>query len=95
MVKHNILLKKPFITIKPTEDPNSKVTSVTFLVVHFLHLLFNKSHKRHHQRIFFEKIPKRIITFEKESYEITKIFGEFGQICNFFLLKLSYLVKRF
>jgi hypothetical protein len=31
------------------------------------------------------KISKNIATFEKESYEITKIFGEFGQIFSLFL----------
>jgi hypothetical protein len=39
----------------------------------------------------FEKSPY----FGKENYEIVKIFGGFGQIFSFLLLKLSYLVIRF
>jgi hypothetical protein len=39
----------------------------------------------------FEKSPY----FWKENYEIMKIFGGFGQIFSFLLLKLSYLVIRF
>jgi hypothetical protein len=40
---------------------------------------------------FFEKSPY----FGKENYEIMKIFGGFGQIFSFLLLKLSYVVIRF
>jgi hypothetical protein len=39
----------------------------------------------------FEKSPY----FGKEKYEIMMIFGGFGQIFSFLLLKLSYLVIRF
>jgi len=68
---------------------------VIFLVVNFLHFAIKLKLQETSSKIFFEKIPKKSSHFEKESYEITKIFGGFGQILNFFLLKLSYLVDRF
>ncbi len=40
---------------------------------------------------FFEKSPYS----GKENYEIIKIFGGFGQILSFLLLKLLYLIVRF
>jgi hypothetical protein len=47
----------------------------------------------------FWKISKNIATFEKESYEIAKIFGGFGQNFSFyfflFFLKSSYFANRF
>jgi hypothetical protein len=66
-----------------------------FLVVNFLHFAIKQKSQETSSKIFFEKIPKKSSHFEKESNEITKIFGEFGQIFNFICLKLSYLVNRF
>jgi hypothetical protein len=45
----------------------------------------------------FQKIfEKKITQFQQEkSFEITKIFGGFGQISRFLLLKLPYLTNRF
>jgi len=68
---------------------------VIFLVVNFLNFAIKQKSQETSSKNFFEKMPKTSSHFEKESYEITKIFGEFGQILNFFLLKLSYLVDRF
>jgi len=41
------------------------------------------------------KISQKSPYFGKENYEIMKIFGGFGQIFSFLLLKFSYLVIRF
>jgi hypothetical protein len=41
------------------------------------------------------KFPEKLSNFEKESYEIVKFFGGFGQISSFLLLKLPYLSSRF
>ncbi len=44
----------------------------------------------------FWKISKRLSHFKEESYEITQIFEEFGQISSFLLLKLpNYLSNNF
>jgi hypothetical protein len=40
------------------------------------------------------KIPKKLHSHEK-SFEITKIFGGFGRISSFLLLKSPYLANRF
>jgi hypothetical protein len=41
------------------------------------------------------KFPKNLSNFKKESYEIVEIFGGFGQISSFLLVKLPYLSSRF
>jgi hypothetical protein len=42
-----------------------------------------------------EKIPKKLSHFEAESYEIANIFGGFGQVFSFILLKSPYLAPMF
>jgi hypothetical protein len=49
-------------------------------VANFLHFAIKQKSQETSSKIFFEKFPKKSSHFEKESYEITKIFGEFGQI---------------
>jgi hypothetical protein len=47
---------------------------------------------------FSETFVEKITEFqfqEEKSFEITKIFGGFGPIFSFLLLKLPYLTNRF
>jgi hypothetical protein len=44
---------------------------------------------------FWENFPKKLSHFEEESYEIATIFGGFGQVFSFILLKSPYLATMF
>jgi hypothetical protein len=61
----------------------------------FIILLLKKSPKQHGQGKFLKKIQKKLSHFKEKNYEIVKLFGKFGQIYSFLLLKLPYLANRF
>jgi hypothetical protein len=49
--------------------------------------LLIKNPKQHGQENFLEKFQKKL---EEKCYEVVKIFGRFGQISGFLLLKSWY-----
>jgi hypothetical protein len=70
-----------------------------FFVATFCHInitiIFSKIPQSNSEGNFLEKFPKKLSHFEEESYEIASIFGGFGQVFSFILLKSPYLPTMF
>jgi hypothetical protein len=64
-------------------------------VIKNCHFACLKTPKQHGQGNFLENLKKQSSHLNEESYEITKIFGEFGQIFIFLLLELVYSPSSF
>jgi hypothetical protein len=67
-----------------------------YFVAKFHYFAIKKSPQQHSQGGPFRKILRKNHPISRgKSFEITKIFGGFGQIFSFLLLKLPYLTNRF
>jgi len=58
-------------------------------------LLKKKSQATWSMELFGKFSQKNCHILRKKGYEIAKIFGGFGQISSFLLLKISYLTNKF
>jgi hypothetical protein len=65
------------------------VTSFVAKIRHFAKEKYPKQHGQGFQN------SKKILHSQEKSFEITKIFGGFGWISSFLLLKSPYLPNRF